>query len=347
MEAISLEPSAGVSAFLAVRHGYVEREGLALHHLDFGGEGATAVCVHGVAGNAWVWHDVAAAFREHARVIALDLRGHGDSQWSAGGEYSTDQHVADLAAFLDASGLTEVDLIGSSWGALVALEYTSRHPGRVRRLTVVDVEPSFEQGETDLFPRPRAFHSYEEVAALERRNNPHAPPTMIEVMARTGTRPGADGELVPKHDPFFFERWPFRSDDHWGELELIDAPTLLAHAGKSFVRGSVMEEMAALLRHSTLVEIAGLEPRGAGRRPGGARRGARGLPLPRDVDDHATCRRRSGESRALRAGPKADKEEPWAHLRGGWRSSPGEHKASAVPIASALPRKGQRSWWRT
>jgi len=248
-----------VHEFIAVRHGYVERDGLALHHLDFGGEGVTgvtAVCLHGVTGNAWSWHNVAGIIGGVVeRIFALDLRGHGDSQWSAGGEYSTAEHVADLETVLDALDLAHLDLVGSSWGALIALTYAVRHPERVRSLVLVDVEPAFEQGETDLPSWPRAYGSYEEVLAFERRNNPHGPDAMIEVMARMGTRPAEGGGYVPKHDPFFFERWPFRSDDHWGELPLIGARTLVVHAGKSFVRRPVVEKMTAVLPHGSLVEI--------------------------------------------------------------------------------------------
>jgi len=248
-----------VHEFMAVRHGYVERDGLALHHLDFGGEGVTgvtAVCLHGVTGNAWAWHNVAGIIGGVVEsIFALDLRGHGDSQWSGGGEYSTAEHVADLEAVLDALGLARLDLVGASWGALVALSYASRHPERVRRLVLVDVEPSFEQSETELPPRPPVFGSYEEVVAFERGNYPHGPDAMIEVMARMGTRPAEGGGYVAKHDPFFFERWPFRSDDHWDELALVEARTLVVHAGQSFVRGPVTEKMAALLPHGSLVEI--------------------------------------------------------------------------------------------
>ncbi len=244
-----------MSALLAVRHGWAERDGLSLHLLDFGGEGQVAVCLHGVTGHAWAWHDVARVLRGRERVVALDMRGHGDSGWSGEQEYTTAEHVADLEQVLAGLELGVVDLVGSSWGALVALEFASLHPDRLRRLAIVDVEPSFEQGETEILPRPRSFDGLAEAVAFERKNNPRAPDSMVEVMARMGTRPASSGCLVPKHDPYFFERWPFRSDDHWGELGVIETPTLLVHAGRSFVRAPVMEKMAAAIRRSTIVEI--------------------------------------------------------------------------------------------
>ena len=62
----------------------------------------------------------------------------------------------------------DVDLVGSSWGALVALEWTVAKPGRVRHLSLVDIEPSFSRPETDVAPRPPAFADAAEVLAFER-----------------------------------------------------------------------------------------------------------------------------------------------------------------------------------
>ena len=74
-----------------------------------------------------------------------------------------------------------MDLIGSSWGALVAIQYaTAEHPDHLGRLIVVDVEPSFEQGETDLFPRPRDHADHDDVRADHNR-------------ARLPQRPRRDG----------------------------------------------------------------------------------------------------------------------------------------------------------
>ncbi len=228
-----------------------------LHSLDFGGEGPVLVCLHGVTGNAWNWWAVAAGVRACRRVLALDFRGYGESQWSPDHAYTTSDHTADLACAVETlSGGSPVDLVGSSWGALVAIEYAAEHPDRVGRLMVVDVEPSFEQAETDLFPRPRDHADGDEVRAAVARAYPNAPAAMVETVAATCYGPVDGGRLAPKHDPYFFERWPFRSDDHWERLSRISARTLHVHASNSFVRADVMAEMNRLTPQSRLVEIA-------------------------------------------------------------------------------------------
>ena len=136
----------------AVSSVFVSVGGLRLHHLDHGGSGEPIVLVHGVTGHAAAWHAVAPHLTDLGRPLAVELRGHGDSQWSAAGDYATTDHVADLVAVLDALGHEQVTVVGSSWGALVAIGVASMHPARVGRLAVVDVEASFvDEG------RPRRF----------------------------------------------------------------------------------------------------------------------------------------------------------------------------------------------
>ena len=242
-----------------VAHFFVEgAAGNRIHGLDFTGDGPMLVCLHGVTGNAWNWHAVALGVRAHRRVVALDFRGYGESQWSPTHDYTTADHVADLVGVVEAvSGGSPVDLIGSSWGALVAIQYAAEHPDHLGRLIVVDVEPSFEQGETDLFPRPRDHADHDDVRAAVQRTYPNAPAEMVEVVAATCFGPVEGGRLAPKHDPYFFDRWPFRSDDHWDRLARIQAPTLHVHASDSFVRAEVMAEMDRLTPESRLVEIGG------------------------------------------------------------------------------------------
>ena len=227
-----------------------------LHLLDFGGTGRPLILLHGVTGHAWTWYEVATALTDRRHVLALDFRGYGESQWSGSRAYGTGDHVADLTALIDEWGAESVDLMGSSWGALVAIQYAAEKPDRVSRLVVVDVEASFEQGETDLFPRPATYADDAEVRTAEAQRNPNASQETISLVASTGYSPTIEGRLAPKHDPFFFERWPFRSDDHWARLSAITAPTLLVHAADSFVRGEIMAEMADRIDESALVEVS-------------------------------------------------------------------------------------------
>jgi pimeloyl-ACP methyl ester carboxylesterase len=91
--------------------------------------------------------------------------------------------------------------------------------------------------------------------AFERKVNQNAPEQMVEVMAAMGTRPSADGTLVAKQDPYFFQRWPFRRDDRWEELRGLTVPVLVVHAEDSFIPAETAHRMAQEIPNSRLVTI--------------------------------------------------------------------------------------------
>jgi pimeloyl-ACP methyl ester carboxylesterase len=216
-------------------HRFVHVDGTRLHVLDHGGSGRLVLLIHGVLGHAWMWHDVAPALAGTGRVVALDLRGYGDSQWSATGAYSTEDHADDVAAVIEQLDGGPADVVGFSWGGLVGLALATRRPELVARLAMVDVPPSFAQSETDVPPLAGEYDSHDEAVEAERRLSPRAGDHMLGVMAAHGTRPAGGGRLARKHDPRFLERWPFRRDDRWDELRALAAPLLIVHARESMV----------------------------------------------------------------------------------------------------------------
>ncbi len=221
---------------MSLTHRFVQARDLRLHLLDFGPPDPglpVLVCLHGVTGHAWAWAGVAEALAGRARVVALDQRGHGDSQWSVDHAYATNDLAEDLLAVLETEQFGPVNLVGLSWGGLVALRLAAAFPTWVRSLTVVDVPPSTTAAADAAPVRPYDFPDHAAVRAWERQANPHAPDAMIEAMAAFGTRPGGEGRLVRKHDPYFQTRWPFRDEDHWDAWRVLAVPTLLVRAEQS------------------------------------------------------------------------------------------------------------------
>lgn len=239
---------------LAVRHHYVDVPAGRLHRLEYVGAGDPIVCLHGVTGCAWAWHEVARALPA-ATIHALDMRGHGDSLWADANQYGTPDHVGDLEAHLDAIGGGPFDLVGSSWGALVAIEFAAAHPDLVRKLVVVDVEPSFGVSSRDVPPRPRTFADSNEILAWLRTNHPNAPEAALQAMATGAFRPAPHGALQAKHDPVLYEFWPFRDEDHWSTLPNVKAPTLLIRASATFVRAEVVDKMRDEIPNATFAQF--------------------------------------------------------------------------------------------
>ena len=89
--------------------------GLALHYVTWGRDSAPpVVLLHGITGHARTWDALARDLSTDFRVIALDQRGHGDSDRAPGGDYRVATMASDVAGFADALGLARFSLIGLS-----------------------------------------------------------------------------------------------------------------------------------------------------------------------------------------------------------------------------------------
>ena len=91
---------------------FVTVNGLALHYVDWDAGSETSgrrpmVLVHGVTDNCRLWDGFARTFRRQYRVLAIDQRGHGDSEWSAEKAYKSTDLASDLSAFFAELGLQD------------------------------------------------------------------------------------------------------------------------------------------------------------------------------------------------------------------------------------------------
>jgi pimeloyl-ACP methyl ester carboxylesterase len=137
-------------AALTTREGWVERDGVRLHYVEWPGDsGAAVFALHGLSSNARFWTRVASRLPGR-RFVALDQRSHGRSDPMRSGDT--------LATFIDDSrhaistlGLDRPVLVGHSWGASIALELAARHPDTVSALGFID-GPAWPLSETLTWP---------------------------------------------------------------------------------------------------------------------------------------------------------------------------------------------------
>jgi 3-oxoadipate enol-lactonase len=101
------------------------------------GSGPALVLLHGVAGHRLVWNSVIPSLAAEYRVLAPDLRGHGDTPLPPGSTLSFEELEADVLTFLDHRGLEAVHWVGFSGGAFLALRLALDHPERSRSLALV------------------------------------------------------------------------------------------------------------------------------------------------------------------------------------------------------------------
>jgi esterase len=174
-----------------------------MHYLDWGGSGTPILFLHGGGLTAHTWDCVAVMLREHFRCVALDQRGHGDSEWSPIIDYRVASHVGDIEGFIDALGLERPILVGQSMGGLNSIAYATRHSDRMRAMVIVDVAPEIDAAGVD---RIRAFSSTPELdspqAFLERamKFNPIRDPAVLRRSLYYNLRETPAGKWTFKHD---------------------------------------------------------------------------------------------------------------------------------------------------
>ena len=124
----------------------VKVNGINLHYLEWGDTDRPAILMlHGISQQAHSWDFISLPLSVDYRVIALDQRGHGDSDWSPNGNYSTDIYVGDIEGFVGAMGLENFHLMGHSMGGRNSLAWASGRPGILKSLTIVDTGPETQR----------------------------------------------------------------------------------------------------------------------------------------------------------------------------------------------------------
>jgi pimeloyl-ACP methyl ester carboxylesterase len=219
------------------------------------------VLLHGGGANAHWWDDVAPALARQYHVIALDFRGHGDSDQP---EPRPGAFQWDLLGLLEHIGAPDAALLGHSMGGHVALEHAARHGGarQPRALVVVDVARG-AAGRTRRVMRlalaaRRSYRTREE-AVSRFRFLPPAPGAREELrerIAAASVRKEPDGRFAFKFDPRWFALPPAEGP----RLEHVSAPTLIVRGGESPIlsrEGALT--LAREIRNARLVEIEGAE----------------------------------------------------------------------------------------
>jgi pimeloyl-ACP methyl ester carboxylesterase len=252
---------------LAPRDHRVTVGGLALHYCEWGAPGARPlVLLHGITGHARTWDHLAAALQPEFRIIALDQRGHGDSQWAPDGDYSVAAMAADVGGLADHLGLGRFPLLGLSMGGRVSIGFAGAHPGRVERLVIVDIGPDIapegmQRIRGTIGGAPEVFTSADEALAYIRRANPRYAEEEVRRRVTHGLMAAPQGGLTWKYDRALREamRLGLRREvmDLWAPLGRIACPTLIVRGAESDILSpEIAKRMLASLPDGRLVEIA-------------------------------------------------------------------------------------------
>jgi pimeloyl-ACP methyl ester carboxylesterase len=196
---------------------------LRLHYVDWGNpDGPPMLLIHGGRDHCRNWDWVAEHFAKDYHIIAPDLRGHGDSQWEASGNYTQISYVYDIAQLLQQKNMHDVTVIGHSLGGAIALMYTALFPERVKKLVAIEgmgPSPSLaaKQAEISINDRvrswvddmrklsgrlPRRYDTLDDAFKRMRDENPHLSEEQARHLTLHGANQNEDGTYSWKFDNY-------------------------------------------------------------------------------------------------------------------------------------------------
>jgi len=196
------------------------------------------LCLHGGAAHAHWFDFIAPGLVPAYRVIALDQRGHGDSEWADPPAYSYERYAADLAEVVEKLDLRDFVLIGHSMGGTVSLEYATTYPGRVGKLIVVDstlqMTPERVAALRDVGSRQGSNYATREEFIARYRLRPagtSAAPEVMRHLAQNSARQFPDGTWRHKFDrSVYATRETTDGLPRWNHIRI---PALLVKAERS------------------------------------------------------------------------------------------------------------------
>ena len=250
---------------------FVTLNGLQAHYVEWGDPQAPGiVLLHGLRSYARTWEPVAAALSDRYRLIALDHRGRGDSDWDPAGEYVTSAYVSDLEQFADTLALARFILAGHSMGGATAMAYAARHPERVRLAVIEDIGPGSatqtggaERIKRELAETPREFATLEAARVYWRSVRPGISNEALRSRVQHTLRQATEGSWVWKFDLEGIAQARLNPDpachvDLWPHITALRCPTLVLRGAQSdFLDSGTCAEMAARQPLLTWTEIPG------------------------------------------------------------------------------------------
>ncbi|MET7450637.1 alpha/beta hydrolase [Streptomyces sp. NPDC005574] len=221
--------------------------------------------LHGLMGRASHWASTARWLSERHRAVALDQRGHGQSDKPAHSSYTREAYVEDAEAAVEQLGLGPAVLIGHAMGALTAWQLAARRPDLVRGVVICDMRASAlgaaSQREWEDWFRawPMPFATLADVRKWfgeddpwVERPNPSRGAFYAEVMQESpdGWRPVFEPQQMLESR----ETWVY--DAHWEELAQVRCPTLVVRGLDGELGRAEAQEMVRVLPRGEYAEVA-------------------------------------------------------------------------------------------
>ena len=247
---------------------------LTLNYVVWGDERKPPILlVHGGRDHARNWDFLAEALVDRYAVYAVDLRGHGDSAWAIGSQYSMPEFTADIAAFVQMLDRGPLPLVGHSLGGAIVLQYAGTFPQNVTHVAAIEGlgpgvrEPRpahlrmaewIDQVRDFERRKPRCYATLEDAVARMQEANGHLAPAMARHLAEHGVRRNEDGSYTWKFDNYVRMHSPYEFMLHdarelWNQIR---CPVLLIRGGTSWAKDPEQDGKASAFHDYRSVQIA-------------------------------------------------------------------------------------------
>ncbi len=244
---------------------YLNINGIHFHYLDWGNIGHQPILLlHGFMAHAYVWDDFGQTFRNRYHVIALDQRGHGETQWCIDGAYSIYDYFSDIVCFVEILGLRDLIIIGHSMGGRNALIYTACYPENVERLVLIDARPGNDPASSKALKNlikhiPLQAGSCEEVVEKINTLSPYLSKEVCSHIVVRGFKKMRNEMMLPKFDVGMIqqlEKLDYDTEDLWPFLQNVNCLSLVIRGERSsFLSKKVAQRICRLIPNAELREI--------------------------------------------------------------------------------------------
>jgi pimeloyl-ACP methyl ester carboxylesterase len=230
---------------------------LKLRYVDWGNPDAPPlILLHGGRDHSRSWDWAAERLRDRWHVIAPDLRGHGDSDWSPDGDYGVMANLYDLAQLIHQLKLAPVTIVAHSYGGNIALRYAGTYPENVRKLVAIEgLGPSpkmlaerlakpigarirtwIEEKRKSSGRTPRRYATLDEAYQRMKEENHHLSDEQARHLTIHGVSQNEDGTYSWKFDNYMrvFPPFDLAQEDVAALWGAIACPTLLMYGADSW-----------------------------------------------------------------------------------------------------------------
>jgi pimeloyl-ACP methyl ester carboxylesterase len=243
---------------------FVKVNGLRIHYLDWGAaDKQPMILLHGIGRVAHTFDHLATHFNSKYHVMAVDMRGHGDSDWDPQANYLVEDYAKDIEGLATELHLRNIVIWGNSTGGRVAQVFAGLHPELVAAVISEDVGPErpreIADGMTNRLRQEdeRGWASEDALFAELKASNARTADEILRAYAHYGSKSRSDARIIWKRDPNIGKG--FVPTELWRFVREIKSPIIYVLGGRStIVPAATQEELRKALPQAQFVTLPGL-----------------------------------------------------------------------------------------